>query len=169
LLKFKWFDDAGVRQRYTTLFAEYGIAPERIEMLGWTPQTEHLKCYGRIDLALDTFPYTGGVTTCEALLMGVPVVTSVGATFASRQSYSHLSNVGLSELCARDVPDYIDRAVLWASDPNRLAQLRNHLRQQLLDSPLCNTRKFASHLTDALESMWETKAIRPAAWDQADN
>jgi predicted O-linked N-acetylglucosamine transferase (SPINDLY family) len=159
LLKFKWYGDPGVRERYARQFMDQGIAADRIEMLGWTPQAEHLASYSRIDLALDTFPYTGGVTTCEALLMGVPVVSCVGKTFASRQSFSHLYNVGLTELCAFDWQQYVERAVEWASDRQRLKQTRASLRQRLLASPLGDAPRFARQLTSAFETMGQR--LRP--------
>ena len=83
-----------------------------------------LAAYGRIDVALDPFPYSGGLTTCEALWMGVPVVTCPGETFASRHALSHLSNVGLTETIARDFEEYVEIAVALASDLPRLAAIR---------------------------------------------
>ncbi len=80
--------------------------------------------YNRLDLVLDPFPYSGGITTCEALWMGVPVITLPGKTFAGRHSLSHLSNVGLTETVARDVTDYAELAVRFAHDLPRLAKWR---------------------------------------------
>ena len=111
------------------MFAAQAIDPGRLEFLGYSPHAELLAEYHRIDLALDPFPYSGGLTTCEALWMGVPVVTCPGETFASRHSLSHLSNVGLTETIARDLDEYVELAVSLAGDLPRLAALRAGLRR----------------------------------------
>ena len=98
-----------------------GIDPAGVEFLGWSPHAELLAQYDAIDVALDPFPYSGGLTTCEALWMGVPVITCPGETFASRHSLSHLSNVGLTETIARDLDEYVEIAVALAGDLPRLA------------------------------------------------
>ena len=84
-------------------FARYKIDPGRLECLGWSAHPALLSEYNRVDLALDPLPYNGGLTTCEALWMGVPVLTCPGETFASRHSLSHLSNVGLTEHDRQDI------------------------------------------------------------------
>jgi predicted O-linked N-acetylglucosamine transferase (SPINDLY family) len=106
-------------------------------------------------LALDPFPYNGGLTTCEALWMGVPVITCPGETFASRHSFSHLSNVGLTETIAHDFEEYFELAVSWAGDLLRLAALRSGLRQRMAASPLCDGNRFATNLTAILHDVWE--------------
>ena len=110
--------------------------------------------YGGVDVALDPFPYNGGVTTCEALWMGVPVVTCPGETFASRHSLSHLSNVGLTETIARDLDEYVEIAVALAGDLPRLAAIRARLRQQMAASPLCDGPRFAANLAALLCDVW---------------
>ena len=124
VLKYHWLDDAGLRRRLTGLFAAEGIPAQRLELLGSTTHVEQLQQYQRIDLALDPFPYAGGLTTCEACWMGVPVLTCPGETFASRHSFSHLSNIGLTETIAGDRDDYVARAVRLANDLLLLADLR---------------------------------------------
>ena len=111
--------------------------------------------YNRLDLVLDPFPYSGGITTCEALWMGVPVITLPGKTFAGRHSLSHLSNVGLTETVARDVAEYVELAVRLAHDLPRLAKWRAELRGQVASSPLCDGPRFAANLMKALRSIWQ--------------
>ena len=108
LLKYRGFDDAAIRDRVLRMFAIEGIEAERIEMQGKSPHPNLLAEYQRVDIGLDTFPYSGGLTTCEALWMGVPVVTLPGATFAGRHSLSHLSNVGLTETVTSSEQEYSD-------------------------------------------------------------
>src|SRR5262249_17882120 len=155
LLKYHWLDDAGLRPRMGEMLAAEGIALERVEMLGSTTHAEQLQLYNRIDLALDTFPYSGGLTTCEACWMGVPVVTWPGETFASRHSLSHLSNIGLTETIAENHGDYVDRAVRLAADLPRLAALRAGLRDRMARSPLCDGERFAGHLATVLRDVWQ--------------
>ena len=117
MFKYKGWNDGGVARRFAEMFAAHGIDPGRLELLGSSPHAELLAEYNRIDLALDPFPYSGGLTTCEALWMGVPVITCPGETFASRHSLSHLSNVGLTETIAHDLDEYVELAVSLAERP----------------------------------------------------
>jgi len=154
VLKYHWLDDAGLRCRLTGLFAANGIAAKRLELLGSSTHIEQLRQYHRIDLALDPFPYAGGLTTCEACWMGVPVLTCPGDTFASRHSFSYLSNVGLTETIAGDQDEYLARAVQLADDLPLLAQLRAGLRQRMVRSPLCDCDRFAAQFATALRQVW---------------
>lgn len=154
VLKYKWFDDPATQRRYRDWFAEHGVTPERIDLLGWSPHAELLAHYNRIDIALDPFPYSGGLTTCEALWMGVPVVTCPGETFASRHSLSHLSNVGLTETVVAELPAYVERAVELAGDLERLVSWRADLRERVRCSPLCDGVRFADNLMGLLRDAW---------------
>jgi predicted O-linked N-acetylglucosamine transferase (SPINDLY family) len=110
--------------------------------------------YNEIDIVLDPFPYSGGLTTCEALWMGVPTVTLPGEIFASRHSASHLSNAGFADWVARDLADYSDMALRWARDPKGLALLRETMRQRVRASPLCDAPRFGRALGLALRHAW---------------
>ena len=158
VLKYKGWSDCGVARRFTEMFAAQAIDPGRLELLGSSPHVKLLAEYNRIDLALDPFPYNGGLTTCEALWMGVPVVTCPSETFASRHSLSHLSNVGLTETIARDLDEYVELAVSLAGDLPRLAGLRAGLRARMAASPLCDATRFAANLASRLQEVWEQRA-----------
>lgn len=134
--------------------ARAGIPLDRLMVQGRSPHREFLQCYNAVDLVLDPFPYSGGLTTCEALYMGVPVLTLPGETFASRHSLSHVSNVGLQGWVAEDVADYIERAVTWAADFDALERLRVGLRDQMRRSPLCDAPRFGRNLGAALRHVW---------------
>ena len=153
MLKFKGWDNSGVARRFAEMFAAQAIDPGRLEFLGSSPHADLLAEYNRIDLALDPFPYSGGLTTCEALWMGVPVVTCPGETFAGRHSLSHLSNVGLTETIARDLDEYVELAVSLAGDLPRLAALRAGLRQRMAASPLCDGKRFADNFVSLLRRL----------------
>ncbi|SDH35064.1 tetratricopeptide repeat protein [Roseospirillum parvum] len=150
LMAFRGYEDATVRTRVFAAFGLRGIDATRLDLLGKRPHAEFLAAYGRVDVALDTHPYSGGLTTLEALWMGVPVVTLPGPTFASRHSLSHLANAGLGHLAARDAEDFARIAADLVGDPAALAELRAGLRARLLASPLLDhkgfARDFASHL-----------------------
>ncbi|MBS0266606.1 MAG: tetratricopeptide repeat protein [Planctomycetes bacterium] len=156
VLKYTGFQTEAVAGRLTREFAALGIAPERLEFQGWSSHAELLAEYGRIDLALDPMPFTGGLTTIEALWMGVPVVTLPGETFASRHSFSHLSNIGLWETIADSETRYVELAVSLASNRPQLSEIRSRLREQMATSPLCDGPRFARHLQTILRGIWHS-------------
>jgi len=155
LLKSAAAGEASSRQRLTGQLAEHGISGERIEMLKWVDHVrDHLALYHRVDVALDTFPYHGTTTTCEALWMGVPVVSLAGRTHVSRVGVSLLSNVGLPELIAQTPEEYLSIALELAADPSRLDALRAGLRDQMRSSPLVDGARFAAEIEAAYRQMW---------------
>jgi len=154
LLKTLPLGDPGYRAHFTERFADHGIAADRLFLEGYAPHAEFLAAYGRVDIALDSTPYAGGLTTLESLWMGVPVVTLAGETFAARHSVSHLSNAGLPELIARDADDYVAIAARLAADLDRLADLRASLRSRLAASPVCDGARYTRGLEAAFREMW---------------
>lgn len=162
VLKTHQLDDAGMRSRYADLFASFGIDPRRIGLFGKSPHRALLLTYNDVDIALDPFPYSGGLTTLESLWMGVPVVTLGGDRFASRHTASHLSAVGLAELIASNPEEYLTIADELARDLPRLEALRASLRAHMAASPLCDGPRFTRDLEAAYRAMWrhwcETRA-----------
>lgn len=131
-------------------FEAAGIEGDRIEFRA--VRGTHIPHYNEIDIALDTFPQTGGTTTCEAAWMGVPTVTLTGETIFERLSFSILSNAGLGDLCATTSEQFIEIAVALAQDIERIQALRMGLRDQLTASPLGQTRQFAEDFYDLVAS-----------------
>ncbi len=154
LLKAHQFADPEIAAAVRTGFAGHGIDPARIELRGASPHRALLEQYGDVDIALDPFPYTGGLTTCEALWMGVPVITRPADYFATRHSASHLANVGLADWIAPDVDAYVALAAARAADIAGLADLRATLRPRLAASPLCDAPRFGRNLAAALRGVW---------------
>jgi predicted O-linked N-acetylglucosamine transferase (SPINDLY family) len=142
-------------QRLHDKFIARGIDSPRIEL---RPPVrlieEHLTAYGEMDIALDTFPYVGTTTTCEALWMGVPVVTLAGETHVSRVGASLLRAAGLPELIATSAEDFVRIAAELANDRERRAELRRELRSRLSASPLMDATAFTRHLEEAYRTMW---------------
>jgi predicted O-linked N-acetylglucosamine transferase (SPINDLY family) len=134
--------------------AHEGIDPARLEFIGRVPVMEYFQCYQRIDIALDTSPFCGGTTTCDALWMGVPVASLVGKTTVSRGGLTILTNVGLPELAAGSIEDYVKIAAELAGDLPRLAALRVRLRQRMAQSPLMDAPLFAQNMETAYRDMW---------------
>jgi protein O-GlcNAc transferase len=143
VLKYRGLTDNATQSRLRAQFTRAGIGDDRVSFEERSPFAEYLAAYGNIDVALDPFPFSGGVTTCEALWMGVPVLTLPGQTFAGRHSLSYLTAIGLTEWIATDVDDYIARAVAAAGDVPRLAAVRAGLRERMAASPLCDGALFA--------------------------
>ena len=154
-LKYRAFDDIYNRERALDCFGKYGIEKERVVFWGNSTHKDTLETYTQMDIALDTHPYSGGLTTCEALWMGVPVITKPGDTFASRHSVTHLSNVGLTETIAKTWEEYINIAVNLGNNPQHLEKLRLGLRKKMQQSPLCDGKKFAKAFENACQDIWK--------------
>lgn len=139
--------NAQIAANFRNEFSELGIDPLRLILENYTmSREEHLLRYGDCHIALDTFPYHGTTTTCEALWMGVPVITLAGATHASRVGVSILENSGLHELIAWNADQYVQNAIALAHAPGRLVKYRFTLREQLSCSPLTDADRFTGDL-----------------------
>jgi predicted O-linked N-acetylglucosamine transferase (SPINDLY family) len=135
-------------------FQAGGIEPQRLVLQVVNKSAyDHLDCYNDIDIALDSFPYHGTTTTCEALWMGVPVITLAGASHLSRVGVSFLTAVGLEELIAQSPEAYIGLAVSLARDRHRLQELRSSLRLMLASSPLMDAAGVTREVELAYEQM----------------
>lgn len=154
ILKWRTFNDDVYCQKVTQAFADRGIAAERIELRGPSFHADLLKEYADIDIALDPFPFTGGLTSCEALWMGVPVVTWPQSRVVSRQTHAFLHQIDLPDLSARDADDYVRIATELASDRERLAELRASLREKMHASPLMDVTRFIRQLEDTLFALY---------------
>jgi protein O-GlcNAc transferase len=155
LLKSSQLDDATVRRDLMSRFAAQGVDTDRLLLQGKSSREAYLAAYAQIDIALDPFPFTGGTTTVEGLWMGVPALTLAGDRLIARQGVGLMVNAGLPEWVAEDADDYVMRAGHHAADIQALSELRAGLRQQVSGSPLFDAPRFASHLQDALEAMWQ--------------
>ena len=142
------------RSRVLDFFAAHAVSPERLDLLGFVPEAEYFQSYRSIDIALDPFPFPGGTTTCDALWMGVPVISLAGPTPVTRGGLSILSNVGLPELVADSVNDYVAKATALACDLPRLVALRAGLRERMQRSPLMDAPGFTRGIEAAYRTMW---------------
>lgn len=131
-----------------------GIDPARVSMHGMMPREAYLSAHAEVDFILDTFPYPGGTTTCEALWMGVPTLTLAGDSLLARQGASLLTAAGLESWVTSSTEEYIAKAIALANDAIKLADLRAILRAQTLSSALFDAPRFAQHFAAALECMW---------------
>jgi len=164
LLKSQQLVDAGARRRLHGLFAEHGIDQARIELMGRLPnRNDHLSTYSRVDVALDPFPYNGTTTTCEALWMGVPVVTLTGRVHRARVGTSLLHYAGLDEFVTPSIDSYIDKALGLARDPEGLTALRHGLRQRVANSFLTDAQRAVDSLQSAYREMWRRHRVSAMA------
>jgi predicted O-linked N-acetylglucosamine transferase (SPINDLY family) len=159
LVKTKSLNDPPTRQALLAQLAQLGVGPERLCLETFSPSPTHLTTYHRIDIALDSFPFTGGITTFEALWMGVPVVTLVGERQVARQGLSILSTLGLTELIAYTPEEYLDICIKLATDIKYLQQLRLEMRNRMQASPLMDGVTVARNLEVAYKKMWEEKIL----------
>ncbi|MBI3368898.1 MAG: tetratricopeptide repeat protein [Burkholderiales bacterium] len=147
-------DSPTQREVLESRFQVHGIGRDRLRLLGAVPREAYLAAYAEVDVVLDTAPYTGGTTTCEALWMGVPTLTMDGHTMLTRQGASILRLAGLDDWVVRDGESFAARACALVSDLPRLAALRGSLRDQVARSPLFDAPRFAIDLAQALKGMW---------------
>ena len=154
VLKTHSLNDQSTRERYLKQFQEHAIVPDRVDLLGYSPHAELLAYYAQVDVALDPFPYCGGWSTCEALWMGVPVITLAGASFLSHIGAGLLLSVGLPEMIARSPEEYVELAVGLSRNVDRLSGLRESLRARMAASPLCDATTFTRNLEQAYRTMW---------------
>lgn len=158
LLKCPALTDGDVRERVSATLQELGIGAERVDLLGHTrTRQEHLALYARVDIALDTCPYNGTTTTCEALWMGVPVLSVLGKRHAGRVGASLLNAAGLTDWLADTPESFVEIARTRAADLPRLERLRGLLRGQLEKSSLCDAAGFVRRLEDALCQAWASR------------
>lgn len=158
LVKSKSLSGEAARAHFTARLEAGGIARERVEIIAYTKGVaEHLALYGRVHVALDTTPYNGTTTTCEALWMGVPVVVLEGDRHAARVGASLLRTVGLPELVAANPEEFVEIARRLAGDRARLAELRSSLRGRLAASPLADTGAYAARFHAALREAWAAR------------
>jgi predicted O-linked N-acetylglucosamine transferase (SPINDLY family) len=141
---------------------KYGIAKERTSLYGSVPRATYLAEHAEVDVILDTFPYPGGTTTCEALWMGVPTLTLAGDTLLARQGASLLTAAGLPDWIATSKSEYVAKAVHFASDLPKMTALRIGLREQVRTSPLFDAPRFAIHFEETLWAMWQAKSYTRA-------
>lgn len=157
LVKNPSLTDLATRERYLEKFQQSGINKERINLIGHTPtRYEHLSLYGDIDIALDTFPYNGTTTTCEALWMGVPVIVLSGECHAARVGGSLLSAVNRREWVTDTDAEYINKAIELAKDSNQLMSYRNKQRDQMKASALLDSNSFVLSLENEFQRIWES-------------
>jgi predicted O-linked N-acetylglucosamine transferase (SPINDLY family) len=145
----------------TAEFGRNGIGADRVYFVNnRLTGLSHLSYYDEIDITLDTFPLTGGTTTCDTLWMGAPVVTKYGPSMHQRLSYSQLINVGLRDLCVETDDDYVRTVAALANDVDALRLLRRELRGAVQDSALGRGEDFARHFCDLMTELSHRHGLR---------
>ena len=154
VLKDRALENAAQKRRIAKFFVEHGISPERLTLLAESDRAAHFAAYQQIDIALDPFPHSGGMTTLDALWMGVPVITFPGETISSRLAASSLSSLGLAGFIARDLDGYVDLALEKARDVQALSQLRSRLRGLLAASEFGDPARYSRAVEAAYREAW---------------
>lgn len=149
-----------VADRVTRELDRLGIARDRVDLLTGGDHVAFLEAYARIDVMLDTHPYSGGLTTCEALWQGVPVVTLIGDRFAGRHSACHLTTAGRTHWVAASPDQFTATATALVADPVALAVTRAELRESLATSPLCDVTGFADDFFALIRRLWRERCAR---------
>ena len=161
LLKALALEDEGTCEYFREQFVAQGIDGARVILEKPTLKIENFfDSYHKIDIALDPFPYNGGTTTCQALWMGIPVISLRGKQFFSRMSYSFLSNLGMGELSAQTEEEYVAIALKLTQDLNKLSQIRASLRQKMKNSPIVDATFATEQLEKAYYQAWRYYTAR---------
>lgn len=149
--------DSHTKKQILESLKKFGISANRIILEEGGTRAHYFAAYHSVDLMLDTFPFPGGTTTCEALWMGVPTLTLAGSTLLERQGVAMLSCVGLDDWVAHSEDEYIEKAITHALNVKNLSLLRATLRQTMQSSPLVDATRFAKNLEQAFQGMWQEK------------
>lgn len=160
LLKWQAFEDPKQRQVIIDWFKKFGVDETRLIFEGYSTYDQVLKRYGDVDIALDTFPFTGGLTTCDALYMGVPVVTLSGDRVVARQSDGILNRIGLGELVADSEEEYVRLAVELAGSLTWLKKLRFSLRERIIRSGMGDGRTFAKQIEAIYDQTMQNSILK---------
>lgn len=154
-LKSQTLGSDSVKERITNQFAKEGISPERLLLRGASPHAEMLAEYGEMDIALDPFPFNGGLTSCEALWMGVPVITLFGNRPIARQTSGFLKTIELDGFTAKSEKEYVELAVNWSRSIDKLSEIRSSLRNKMNQSLLCNGKEFTYNIESTYRKIWQ--------------
>jgi predicted O-linked N-acetylglucosamine transferase (SPINDLY family) len=155
LIKHQAVDDPAIRLMLRERFARYGVSTDRIDLLGSTSRADHVAAYRQVDLCLDPFPQSGGISTWEALHVGVPVVAKLGNGVSSRLSGAILSAIGMTDWVAADDDEYVAIALKHASMPDRLRTLRRELPERIATSSGCDPAGYTKAVEEAYRAMWK--------------
>jgi len=155
MIQSRALDRPDLRARLTERLTHLGVPPDRLRLEGGRDRAGMMDLYTQVDVALDTDPWSGGLTVLESLWMGVPVITLAGAPLCGRHAVSHLTRAGLADWITADANAYVARAVAAARDTDRLARLRATLRPRLAALPCCDPTAFARQLDDAVLNLWQ--------------
>jgi len=169
LLKTKGLGDPATQENLREHFRAAGIAPERLDLRDWSASPRaHYETFQEADIALDSFPYNDAASTCEALMMGLPVIALIGPNYASRVSYSLLGRLGLDGLAAETGESYVSIAAALASRPDVLVEIRKGLRGRMLAGTLCDAERYTRDLESAYREMWHRWCAQQAPASLAD-
>ncbi len=153
IIKSRQMEEKSLRERYLGYFQSVGITPDRITLLEVIQSLEnHLQVYDQIDIALDTFPYNGTTTTCEAMWMGVPTMTFTGDRHAARVGASIMTHAGFIELVSDDLSSFKTYSIDLANNAEKLIELRADMRERMQQSDICNAKQFTKHMEEAFQS-----------------
>jgi protein O-GlcNAc transferase len=152
----KQMNSSSMREIFFERLAQAGIGREKVLLVGSMPREEYLAAYADVDMILDTFPFSGGTTTCEALWMGVPTLTLAGNTMVARQGVSIMTNVDMPDWVAVTDKDYVEKACSYSCDLSRLSEIRMSLRQQASHSSLFDACRFSSNFEKTLKALWRS-------------
>ncbi len=154
LLRFAAGKNQETREHYLRQFEQFGVEPQRVYISGWENQFEHLQMYNQVDIVLDSYPWNGHATTCEALWMGVPVISLVGESHVSRFGLTILTCLDMQFFAASTSAEYVAKATALAQNLDALADIRASMRQRMTASILCDANAFARNVEEEYRKMW---------------